>query len=354
MEKNVREERIGALAQLGQYMLANGPELQVVVERTFRSNPWFTPDNQLAAMQAIARQFLDRSHLEKWLSAYPVPDKPVAQPAKVALILAGNLPLVGFHDWLCIFATGLKAQVKLSEKDPLLLPHLLEVLGRVYPPAAESVEWVERLAGFDAVIATGSNNSARYFDYYFGKYPHIIRKNRNAVAVLTGEESEAEMRLLGKDIFQYFGMGCRNVSKVYVPKGYDFELLLETLHEFREIVLHHKYKHNYDYNYALYLINRVPFKMNGCLLLTESDAIPSRIASLNYAYYEHPEELEQELRHRSDEIQCICAAHWKGSLPVIPFGQSQEPALGDYADGVDTMDFLCTLNGGVPFSARRY
>lgn len=341
MENSLRRERIAALQQLRQYIEEKGPALQEIVERTSRSNPWFTPENQYAALEAIASQFLDSSKLEKWLEAYP--EKGNKTPAKVALVLAGNLPLVGFHDWLCVFMAGHRAQVKLSEKDPYLMPHLLGQLGHFYPHAARAVEFVERLAGFDAVVATGSNNSARYFEYYFGKYPHIIRKNRNAVAVLTGKESPDELQRLGKDVFQYFGMGCRNVSKIYVPRDYDFEPLLESLHEYREIILHHKYKHNYDYNYALFLINRTPFKMNGCLLLTESDAIPSRIAALNYAYYDSVERLEQELQSRAGEIQCICAGGPIGQTAITPFGQSQEPALWDYADGVDTLAFLEAL-----------
>lgn len=341
MENSLCHERIAALQQLGEYITGNGPGLQDVVERTARSNPWFTPENQYAALQAIARQFLDPAKLEKWVTAYPQLGN--GNPAKVALVLAGNLPLVGFHDWLCVFIAGHNAQIKLSEKDPYLLPHLLGELGNLYPPAADMVELVDRLAGFDAVIATGSNNSARYFEHYFGKYPHIIRKNRNAVAVLTGEESVDELRLLGNDIFQYFGLGCRNISKIYVPRDYNFEPLLETLHEYREIILHHKYKHNYDYNYALFLINKTPFKMNGCLLLTESDAIPSRIAALNYGFYDNLKELDQELQNRSEEIQCVCAGAPVGQIAVIPFGQSQEPALWDYADGVDTLAFLEAL-----------
>ena len=343
MERWTLHERIGILEELGAYIHENGPALQSVIQQTARHNPWFTPENQHAALEAIATRFLDRRKLEKWLAGYPQAGAHQGRPAKVALILAGNLPLVGFHDWICVFAAGRDALIKLSEKDPFLLPHLISVLAAKYPQLAGSVEFAERLSGFDAVIATGSNNSARYFEYYFGKYPHIIRKNRNAVAVLTGKESKDDILLLGKDIFQYFGMGCRNVSKIYVPVGYDFELFLEILHEYREIILHHKYKHNYDYNYALYLINKTPFKMNGCILLTESDAIPSRIASLNYAFYGDSAALEAELQGRSAEIQCICSSRWETSLPVISFGKAQEPELWEYADGVDTMAFLLGL-----------
>jgi hypothetical protein len=343
METLSQTERVALLGELGRYILDGGPELRDTIDKTYRHNPWFTPENQEAALWAIAQRFLDPLLLEKWLSAYPRIDR--GHDAQVALVLAGNLPLVGFHDWLCVFLSGLRAQIKLSEKDPYLMPHLLGMLGQWHPGTAKSWSFVDRLHGFDAVIATGSNNSARYFEYYFAQYPHIIRKNRNAVAVLTGEETISEMQGLGRDIFQYFGLGCRNVSKLYLPRGYDFEPLLEVLHEFREIVLHHKYKHNYDYNYALFLLNRVPFKMNGCVLLTESTAIPSRIAALNYSYYENISGLETELKARQDEIQCICASESVAGLPVVPFGKAQEPTLADYADGVDTMAFLGRING---------
>ncbi len=352
MQTLTQSGRLALLEQLGRYILEGGPALRETIAKTFHHNPWFTPENQEAALWAIAQRFLDPKLLEKWLGAYP--HAATCPDAKVAIVLAGNLPLVGFHDWLCIFLSGLHAQIKLSEKDPFLMPHLLGMLGQWHPGADRYWSFVDRLQGFDAVIATGSNNTARYFEVYFAKYPHIIRKNRNSVAVLSGREREVELRALGRDIFQYFGLGCRNVSKLYVPTGYDFDPLLEILHESREIVLHHKYKHNYDYNYALFLLNRTPFKMNGCILLTESTGIPSRIAALNYSYYADEAGLEAELSARRDEIQCICASERIAGLPVTPFGKTQEPELWDYADGVDTMAFLGTINGAAPFSGKHY
>lgn len=331
-------ERIDLLTALGRYILSGSPALQEVMERSLYHNAWFTLENQKAALDAIAGHFLDPEKLEQWLQPYLLRDP--ERPVTVALVMAGNLPLVGFHDWLCVFVAGHKAQIKLSEKDRFLLPHLLGVLTEMDARFGEYVSFTDRLAGFDAVIATGSNNSARYFEYYFGKYPHIIRKNRNAVAALSGNESREELLALGQDVFQYFGMGCRNVSKIYVPQEYDFEPLLEALHEFREIILHDKYKNNYDYNYALMLINRVSFKMNGCVLLVESSSIPSRIADLHYSFYDSLGALEQELKSREAEIQCICAPAGLLSLPSVPFGKAQEPELWDYADGVDTLAFL--------------
>jgi hypothetical protein len=205
------------------------------------------------------------------------------------------------------------------------------------------VEMVDTLRDFDAVIATGSNNSARYFEAYFGKYPHIIRRNRNGVAVLKGDESPEELRLLGDDIFSFFGLGCRNVAKLYVPDGYDFDPLLEALHEYRQIVLHQKYKHNFDYNYALFILNKALFKANGCILLKEDQALASRIACLHYEQYTSPEQVVADLELRREEVQCVVARPGLLDQPSLPFGATQQPGLSDYADGVDAMAFLTRL-----------
>ena len=259
--------------------------------------------------------------------------------------MAGNLPLVGFHDLLCVFITGHRAQVKLSEKDPYLLPHLLNLLGAIDAEAAQSIQLVDKLRGFDAVIATGSDNSARYFEAYFGKYPHIIRRNRNGLAALHGDELEEDLHLLGKDIFTYFGLGCRNVSKIYVPRDYPFEPLLKALHEYRDIILNHKYKHNFDYQYALLVLNKEPFRNTGSLILREDASTASPVATLHYSYYADVQDLEQDLDARQEGIQCLVAPQGWLSRPVLPFGQTQHPELWDYADGVDTMSFLLSLPG---------
>ncbi len=334
------QERLRMLVLLGDYLRERPEPLVAVMEKSQRHNPWFTLENQNASILAIAEAFLRPEKLEAWLGPYGMEDN--RTPKTVGLVLAGNLPLVGFHDWLCVFVSGNKAQIKLSDKDPFLLPHLLEVMALADPRVGAYTDFVGQLRGFDAVIATGSNNSARYFESYFGKYPHIIRKNRNAVGVLSGQESSEEIRLLGKDIFQYFGLGCRNVSKIFVPRNFQFEPFLERLHQdYRQLILHDKYRHNYDYNYALYIINKVDFKMNGCLLLTEDKAIASRIAGLHYSYYDDLKQVEAELFARKEEIQCVVAAPGLLSLETIPFGKTQAPELWDYADGVDTMAFLC-------------
>jgi hypothetical protein len=332
-------ERIAVLARLGEHLLGEDDYLDAVIKRTSFHNPWFTEANQRDALVAIATQFLNEDRLREWLAPYDLPPAPPT-PQRIGLVLAGNIPLVGFHDVLSVFATGHRAVIKLSDKDPFLLPYLAKLLARFDERTADYFTFVEKLSDFDAVIATGSNNSARYFEAYFSRYPHIIRRNRNGVAVLTGEETAAELHELGKDVFRYFGLGCRSIAKLFVPTGYDFDPLLEALHEFRRIQLHQKYKNNFDYNYALFLLNKVPLHANGSILLTENESFHSHIAGLYYSYYSDLAELETTLHDRAEEIQLITARPGLLSLPTKAFGQAQEPALDDYADGVDTIDFL--------------
>ena len=337
------KERILALIKLGEHLRREDDEyLQAVMHRTQYNNPWFTIQNQQLAVRAIAEQMLDPGKLEQWLSAYNIPEE--TKPQTVGLVMAGNIPLVGFHDLLCVFVAGHRAMIKLSDKDQYLLPYLLKLLGRIDNRTEDYFQVVDKLQGFDAVIATGSNNSARYFEAYFGKYPHIIRRNRNAVAVLDGQESEEELRALGRDVFQYFGLGCRNVAKIYVPRNYGFNALLEALYEHRDLVLHSKYKNNFDYNYALFVLNKVKYQANSCILLTENKAIASHIAGLHYEYYDDLEAVKNEMEERASEIQCIIARKELLPIKTYPFGQAQSPELWDYADGVDTMDFLRKLN----------
>ena len=336
-----REERIEALAKLGQYISAYGEHLQAYVGRTEFNNKWFTKENQKQSLLAIASQFLDKDKLEEWVSSY---DIPVENEAKtVGLILAGNIPLVGFHDVLTVFISGNKSLIKLSDKDRFLLPHLLDKLKEFAPAAEAYFEVTERMSNLDAVIATGSNNSARYFEAYFGKYPNIIRKNRHAVAVLDGKETEEELRALGHDIFSYFGLGCRNVSKLYLPKGYDFNLLMETLHEFNYLIHNSKYKNNFDYNIALFQLNRVPLVNNGSIILVENEAMTSRIATMHYEFYEDVNEVEKALLTRTDKLQLVASNLDLTGLNVKKFGEAQQPSLSDYADGIDSLEFLTKL-----------
>jgi hypothetical protein len=334
-------DRIELLSRLGDYLQSGDEHLEALIQRTAYHNPWFTTEHQHKALTSIATQMLQRNKLQNWLQRYAIPDAP--NPARrVALVLAGNIPLVGFHDLLCVFVSGHRAIVKLSDKDPYVLPHLLQWMERQMPEFKGCVELSEQLRDMDAVIATGSNNSARYFEAYFGRYPNIIRRNRNGVAVLRGDETPGQLLALGQDVFQYFGLGCRNVSKLYVPRGYEFNPLLEAMHEYREIVLHSKYKNNFDYNYALFLLNKQEFLANGCIMLLEDASFQSRISTVHYEYYEDPASLPALLDAHRDQIQCVVAA--PGLLPdALPFGKTQEPELWDYADGVDTLDFLIHL-----------
>lgn len=349
--------RQATLHQLAAHL--TGPEdefLTALQKRTEYHNAWFTLENQQASIKAIAEEFLAEDKLSAWLNGYkiipiagegfvPQPGPDGEGQKTVGLVLAGNIPLVGFHDILCVYVAGHKARIKLSSKDEYVLPYLLKLLAKFDETAADYFEIVDKLDGYDAVIATGSNNSARYFETYFRNVPHIIRKNRNAVAVLSGEESEEEMRALGNDIFQYFGLGCRNVSKLYVPEGYDFDPLLHILHEWKTLQNHTKWKNNFDYNYALQTLNKESFHLSGPLMVLENEAIPSRIGTLHFEYYTDVTALVDKLEGLREEIQLVAAASGfpDTSLPTFAFGEAQRPGLGDYADGVDTLAFLVGL-----------
>jgi len=334
-------DRIEVLVDLGKYLAKKDEELQALVTSTYNQNRWFTEENTYLSINAIIERFLQPHLIKNWLSNYNISD--ANEKLTIGLILAGNIPLVGFYDLMCVFLAGYKSKIKLSEKDKLLLPFFIKIMGKSNPEVANYFEIVERLEGFDAVIATGSNNSARYFEAYFGKYPNIIRRNRNAVAVLNGKETKEQLSALGNDVFQYFGLGCRNVSKLYLPEGFDFQPLLEAFHEFKEIVLHNKYKNNFDYTYTLLILNKIPYKANGCILMTEDTSLQSRIAHLHYEYYSDLADLEQKVHQKVDEIQCIVSEIEFPNFDVISFGKAQFPELNDYADGVDVMNFLLKL-----------
>lgn len=324
--------RIDLLARLGEYISADGEAWQEVKEKAGIENGWFTPEFTQKATQNIARNFLQKDLLEKWVAAYPAP----AASRTVGIVMAGNIPLVGFHDWLSVFISGHTAKVKLSSRDQVLLKHLVQKIGDWDAAAGAMTIFSEMLKGCDAYIATGSNNSSRYFDYYFGKYPHIIRRNRTSAAILSGKETAGELDLLADDVHLYFGLGCRNVTKIYVPENYDFVPLLEAFRKYSHLADHHKYKNNYDYNLALHLLNKKYYMTNGSILLVEEPALFSPISQLNYGYYTDRAALNESLA-ASQDLQCIVG---QGHLP---FGQAQCPAIGDYADGMDTLAFLSKL-----------
>jgi len=329
------QQRTGLLDQLGQYMLSANTEWQAIKERAARENGWFTPEFIELAIRQVARSFLQKDILEKWTASYHLPAENL-HPKTVGIVMAGNIPLVGFHDLLCVFICGHKAMVKTSSKDHVLLPHLVKKMTEWDASVANDIVFAERLSGCDAYIATGSNNSAGYFEYYFKKYPHIIRRNRTSVAVLTGKESPEELEQLADDVYAYFGLGCRNVTKLYVPEEYDFTSLLNIFKKYNYLSDHHKYKNNYDYNLALHLLNKKYYMSNESILLVEDVSPFSPISQLNYEYYKDKNELASALQE-NESLQCIVGQEY------TPFGSAQYPGINDYADGVDTMKFLVDL-----------
>jgi hypothetical protein len=324
-------------------------------ERIFQKNPWFTVKYINLALKGWSLS-LTRDKIAQWIESYPELeihlDELNNNPQKVktiGLILAGNIPMVGFQDILCVLVSGHRAQIKLSSADDLLIPQLLNKIFEENSDWEHRIQIVDRLHGMDSVIATGSNNSARYFEYYFGKYPHIIRKNRNSVALLSGAETDKELRELGKDIFNYFGFGCRNVSKLYVPEGYDFTQFFDNMEPLREEVSLNKYLNNVEYQNAMLLLNQSPHLQNGFLFLVESSSLSSPISILHFEYFT-AESLPQQIFNVEDQIQCIVGSERnllalgiklkQKSKKIIPFGQSQFPELWDYADGKDVLQFL--------------
>jgi Acyl-CoA reductase (LuxC) len=337
------KQRINLLAELGDYLQQTPDEaFSAVIRRSHIENQWFTEENVLQSIHAIATTFLNKNALENWTKQYKISEHPHPKH-NIGLIMAGNIPLVGFHDWLCVFIFGQRAVVKLSSQDQRLLPFLVQKMGEWAHESREYTHFTsndDRFSGFDAIIATGSNNTSRYFEQYFAKYPNIIRKNRNSIAVLDGTETPEELFRLGADFFTYFGLGCRNVSKIYVPEKYDFDRLLEATHEYRAMIMHNKYKNNFDYNFTLYILNKIKHYSNGCILLTENPDFTSRISSVNFEYYSDKVLLDSQLSMRKEEIQCLVSKVSFPSFETIKFGETQTPSLTDYADGVDTMSFI--------------
>ena len=309
---------------------------QMQLKRAKNYNGWFTEENILHAFESWSKE-LNHKNLTNWTSTYNFNNN----SKNVAVIMAGNIPLVGFHDFLSVLISGHTVRVKQSSNDKHFLPLIAKYLEHVEPQFKDKISFVEdRLTNFDATIATGSNNTARYFEYYFGKYPNIIRKNRNSVAVVTGNESNEELCALGEDVFRYFGSGCRSVSKLFVPKGYDFDQLFQAVYSYKDIINYKKYQNNYDYNKAVYLMSEFKLLENGFLMLKEDASYSSPIASLFYEYYDDLNTLKEKLKLDADAIQCVVS---NAIDNAVPFGKTQEPRLTDYADGVDTLAFLSSL-----------
>lgn len=351
----ILEDKINAFTQIGEFLqqfaqvpFQKNDKLSIndqffdsfseLIHRMDQSNGWFTIDQVVFANESWS-EALTKENLNQWLSAYTFKEDTLKT---IGLILAGNIPYVGFHDVLSVLLSGNKALIKLSSNDQFLIPFILKILVAIEPRFESRIAFTkERLENFDAVIATGSNNTARYFEYYFGKYPNIIRKNRNSAAVLTGNETHEELVALGEDIFRYYGLGCRNVSKLFVPKDYDFTAFFKAMYTYKDVIYYEKYANNYDYNKAVFLMSNFNILDNDFLTIKEDTSYTSPISSVFYEYYNDLDEVAQRLEIDKEKIQCV-VSHTKVQNS-IPFGTTQKPKLWEYADNVDTMKFLLSL-----------
>lgn len=314
----------------GRFMAEYYETMNDLIKREKAFNGWFTEEAVRSSLFHLGQR-LNREDLTEWLSNLT----PEAQPEKVGIIMAGNIPLVGFHDFLSVILTGNKAVIKLSSDDNRLFPEIVRILIDLQPDLGERIKMVDKLSGVDKVIATGSNNSARYFEKYFGHLPNIIRKNRTSVAVIDGTETKEELELLGKDIFTYFGLGCRNVSHLIIPENFDLDRFFGAIVDYGAIINHHKYANNYDYYKAIYLMNQEKIIENGFVLLKESEDLFSPIAVLFYHRYSKKDEVQKYLSRHKENIQVVVGHGY------TEFGLAQSPRLDDYADGINTLDFLC-------------
>ena len=351
-----RENRINAFVELGHFMSQFGTVesqkndqvkknelfydgMKHQLKLAFENNGWFTYENMAFAFRTWS-ELLTTENLTNWLDNYSIDEN--RQPKKVAIIMAGNIPLVGFHDFLSVLLSGHQVLIKQASKDKHLLPYLVQYLKHIETGFGEMIEFTEeKLTGYDAVIATGSDNTARYFEYYFKDKPSIIRKNRNSIAVLTGDESDDQLAGLAEDIFRYFGLGCRSVSKLFIPKGYKFDAFFNALYPWHKIIHYQKYANNYDYNKAVYLMSEFDMLENGFLMIKEDESYASPIATLFYEYYDNLPELKERIASDQGQIQCIVSNGF--SDQEVDFGMTQMPGFNDYADGVDTVDFLLKI-----------
>lgn len=343
----LNEDKILGLVKLGEFITGFlqkdekdynklDENLAALIKRSELENPWFTKENQYYNLEQWAGLFT-RQNITDWLAKYQLSN----DPKRVGLILAGNIPLVGFHDVISVLLSNHIPVIKLSSKDRLVLPFLLQ-LWQGFSDNKIEYEIVERLENYDAVIATGSNNTARYLEYYFKNSLSIIRKNRTSVAVLRGDETDEELQLLADDIFRYFGLGCRNVTRILIPKDFKLDRLFENFINYKEIINHNKYANNYDYNRAVYLLNQDLFWDNNFVMMKEEQQLFSPLSVINFSRYENAEEINQFLEDNKNDIQAIVAKPELG-LSSVRFGQTQNPSLDTYADNVDTMAFLSVV-----------
>ncbi len=354
MRPTYRKTRIAGLAQLGRIMSALGSgnawpghesgltqaefdQLDIAIRKASQFNGWATEENVRHAFKAWGNA-LDPIKIDQWLDRYSELGSPGTE-RKVGLVLAGNVPLVGLHDVICVWLSGHLARVKTSSQEPELIPALVQVLDNLVPGTSDRILFSEgRLGDVDAVIATGSNNTARYFEHYFGHLPHIVRKSRVSVAVLDGTETQEEINALGEDVFRYFGLGCRNVSKLLLPQEFHLDRIFEGLFNYSAIIQHNKYANNYDYTRAIWMLDQIPFLENGFMLLKEDAALASPVSAIFYERYSDQDDLQEKLIRDQGSVQCIVGHGF------VPFGKAQQPMLSDYADGVDTLKFLIGLD----------
>lgn len=327
--------RIELINRLGEYFFNASEEWVLSKEKASRENGWFIPEFIELATKNIAVHFLNKKIVEGFCKHYGLPEEN-KEPRTVGIVMAGNIPLVGFHDFLMVFLSGHQAIIKPSSKDEVLIKHIIEKLIEWDPRVSGLVQFADQLKNCGAYIATGSNNSSRYFEYYFSKYPNIIRRNRTSVAILNGKETETDLINLADDVYLFFGLGCRNVTKIYVPEQYDFIPLLTAFKKYNYLADNHKYKNNYDYNLAIHILNNKFYMSNESIILVEERSLFSPIGQLHYEYYTDKEKLQAQLKDNND-LQCIVGHDH------VPFGKAQYPGLTDYADGIDTMRFLTGL-----------
>ncbi|WP_394666557.1 acyl-CoA reductase [uncultured Chryseobacterium sp.] len=314
----------------------NDSDFELLLKRSEIENPWFTIENQKFALKQWT-DLLTEENITDWLKEYQISKT----TKRVGLILAGNIPLVGFHDVISVVLSNHIPVIKLSSKDKYMIPFLLKKWNE-FSEGNVSFEFVEKLENFDAVIATGSNNTARYLEYYFKNHLNIIRKNRTSIAVLKGDETEEELKLLAEDIFRYFGLGCRNVTRLFIPQDFVLDRLFESFLDFQEIINHNKYANNYDYNRAVYLLNQDKFWDNNFVMLKEDEKLFSPLSVINFSRYSSLDEVKSFIAENEENIQCVVAKEELG-LDSVTFGEAQHPGLNTYADNVDTMKFLSVI-----------
>lgn len=319
-------------ADLSKYEYLKGSFFEVLKLAEIQ-NPWFTQDNLKFCLNHWG-SILHQEKLENFISTY----QSISSKKRIGIVMAGNIPLVGFHDLLCALLSGHDAIVKTSSKDEVLMNFAINYLKDFDPSLNSSIELAKKLENYDAIIATGSNNTSRYFEYYFSEFPHIIRKNRTSVAVLDGNEIRTEIKKLSEDVFRYFGLGCRNVTKIYLPKGFEMNRLFEEFLDWGYIINHSKYANNYDYNRAIFFMENIKFLDNNFILLRESNNLYSPISVLNYEFYTDLNEVKIKLNYSKDLIQCVVGKEFD-----TKFGETQKPKLDEFADGEDTMKFLTSL-----------